>query len=170
MSVAKCAFSSSAPSSEGKYRQHGRKCDYPRAAAGPEPDQWLLALWLTQSASGPLYILLKHSPGIYLYDMANQLSYINLNLKHLPSKYNSLQYSSGKKPKEDGKDKEMAHGAQKTTSERVNPWEVNEIISLLFHLASSPVPGFLFGRRQSLFSPTFCSFGKCDKGYFSIIF
>lgn len=34
--------------------------------------------------------------------MANQLNYINLNLKHLPSKYNSLQYSSGKKPKEDG--------------------------------------------------------------------
>lgn len=116
-------------------------------------------------------ILLKHSPGIHLYDMANKLNYINLNLKHLPSKYNSLQYSSGKKPKEDGEDREMAHGTQKTTSARVNPWEVNEIISLLsFHLAFSPVLGFLFGRQQSLFSPTFYSFGKCDKGYFSIIF
>lgn len=69
MSVAECAFSCSAPSSEeGKYRQHSRKCDYPRAAAGPEPDQWPLALWLTRSASGPLYILLKHSLGIHLYD------------------------------------------------------------------------------------------------------
>lgn len=104
--------------------------------------------------------------------MANQLNYINLNLKHLPAKYNSLQCSSGKKPKEDGKDREMASGAQKTTPERVNPWEVNEIISLLFwfHLAFSPVPGLLFSRQQSLFSPTFYSFVKCDKSYFSIIF
>lgn len=64
--------------------------------------------------------------------MANKLNYINLNLKHLPAKYNSLQYSHGRKPKEDRKDREMAHGAQKTTPERVDPWEVNEVISSLF--------------------------------------
>lgn len=39
VSVAECASSSSAPSSvRGKYRQHSRKCDHPKAASGPEAD------------------------------------------------------------------------------------------------------------------------------------
>lgn len=106
--------------------------------------------------------------GFICMTMANQLNYINLNLKHLPAKYNSLQYSSGKKPKEDGKDREMAHGAQKTTPERVNLWEVNEIISLLFwfHLAFSQSPDSCLVDSRVFFSPTFYSFVKCDKSYF----
>lgn len=87
MSVAKYAFSSSAPSSEEeKSRQHSRKFDYPKATAEPEPDQWPLASGLIQRCLWPLTYLL----GSIRVAMASQLNYINLNTKHLPSKYSSI--------------------------------------------------------------------------------